>query len=165
MEYVDRGHVAGSYMANPSILPSFTSCSAAERSWGRSAGSHSGAAMSGCSLPSITPTFVVSVVPGNAPNMWLSERFSSITYTTCLIGQRVSTTSGDVVGASVPPPSGDVGGSAGVAPSFGPSSSEMPIPAAPAATTAPPATAVRFRKSRRETRRWVPMAVRTTNAT
>ena len=48
---------------------------------------------------------MVSVVPGNAPNMWLNDRFSSITYTTCLTGQRVSTSSGEMVGLET----GDVG--------------------------------------------------------
>src|SRR6266536_268540 len=132
--YFTAGTSLWSYAPKPSILPPCTSFTAAARSWGRSAGIHSGAVIRGTSLPSTTPTLVPSRTPGNAPNRWLNERFSSITYTTCLTGHRVSTVSG------------------GTRRSPFDSSSLTPNPPAPATATAPPAHAARRRNVRRETR-------------
>src|SRR3954465_2499533 len=142
------------------MSPSAQSISADERSGGRSAGIQSVATVKGTSLPSDTPTSVVSVVPLNAPNMWFSERFSSITYTTCLIGHRVSIDSGDgrelgvgdrgAVVRRGPEDDGGVVVGRG-APSSEPSAAFIPGARAPAAAPAPPATAARFRNVRRET--------------
>ena len=54
-----------------------------------SPGSQSGHRISGFSWPHSTPT-VVPVAPGNFPNRLLNDRFSSIRYTTRLIGVAVS---------------------------------------------------------------------------
>src|SRR3990172_8266024 len=81
----------------------------AARSCGRSPGSQCGEGVRGTSTPNFTPV-VVPLASGNVPKMLSKLRFSGITYTTRLIGQRVSVAVTDLVavgattGSFRPPP-------------------------------------------------------------